>query len=206
MPTVDSSFVSAADVKTVGWSFWAETYHSIAQTPQRYHCLHRLEDVLAFGIPHQIMEGFKDKLIGWYQELQKRGVRGGKDLYLFGPHNSGKTSLSILAMLAVVDLLEDLPDPFYLHVGAALTAIRQHDFSLVQRAVKASVLVLDDIGVESGSDFIREQLSSLLDSRFGSGYPNIVTGNSTPEDLSKVLGQRAASRILRTCLTFEIAK
>ena len=45
------------------------------------------------------------------------------------------------------------------------------------------LLILDDLGVERSTGFVSEQMFSILDSRYRSGLPMIITTNLTLEEM-----------------------
>ena len=69
------------------------------------------------------------------------------------------------------------------------------------------LMIIDDLGVERNSEFAREQVFSVIDSRYRSELPMIVTTNLTleelqhPEDLSR---SRIYDRVLERCLPIRI--
>lgn len=56
------------------------------------------------------------------------------------------------------------------------------------------VLILDDLGVEKSSDWVRERMYVLLNARYEAMRPTIVTSNLTLPRLATALGQRTISR------------
>ena len=69
------------------------------------------------------------------------------------------------------------------------------------------LLILDDLGIERNSEFAKEQIFSIIDSRYRSGQPMIVTTNLTldellnPADLwRKRIFDRVLERSIRVCV------
>jgi len=69
------------------------------------------------------------------------------------------------------------------------------------------LLVIDDLGIERKTDFMDEQVFSILDARYQSGLPLIITTNLTNDEL-KHPADRAKSRIydrlLERCHPIEV--
>ena len=69
------------------------------------------------------------------------------------------------------------------------------------------LLIIDDLGVERNSEFAREQVFNIIDSRYRSQLPMIVTTNLTvdelknPEDLARA---RIYDRILERCMAIKV--
>ena len=70
-----------------------------------------------------------------------------------------------------------------------------------------SLLIIDDLGVERNSEFALEQVFSVIDSRYRSRKPLIVTTNLTLEELKNpadTAHARIYDRILERCLPLKI--
>jgi DNA replication protein DnaC len=69
------------------------------------------------------------------------------------------------------------------------------------------LLTIDDLGVERGTDTMNEMVYAIIDSRYRSGLPLIVTTNTTsaelknPTDIHKA---RIYSRLLEMCIPIEV--
>lgn len=66
-----------------------------------------------------------------------------------------------------------------------------------------SLLVLDDFGVERNSDYVFETIFSIIDERYKSGKPLIITTNLTPDAMRRtndIVRQRIYDRIQEMCI------
>ena len=69
------------------------------------------------------------------------------------------------------------------------------------------LMIIDDLGIERNSEFAREQVFSVIDSRYRSQLPMIVTTNlslkklKNPEDLARA---RIYDRLLERCLPIRV--
>ena len=73
----------------------------------------------------------------------------------------------------------------------------------LDRLLKAELLILDDFGVERGTDFAKEQIFNLIDQRSRSMKPLIVTTNLSVNDLCSakyIATERIYSRVLEMCV------
>ena len=64
-------------------------------------------------------------------------------------------------------------------------------------------MIIDDLGMERNSEFAREQVFSVIDSRYRSHLPMIVTTNLTVDELmdpTDLARGRIYSRVLERCL------
>ena len=77
----------------------------------------------------------------------------------------------------------------------------------IDRFKRYPLLIIDDLGMERDSEFAREQVFSIIDSRYRSQLPMIVTTNLSleelkdPTDLSR---SRIYDRVLERCLPIKI--
>jgi DNA replication protein DnaC len=103
-------------------------------------------------------------------------------LFLVGPNGCGKTHLaaaianqcldagSVVLFATVPDLLDHLRAAF------APDASEVYD-QLFSRMREAEVLVLDDLGTQQSSPWANEKLFQLLNYRYNSRFPTVVTAN-----------------------------
>lgn len=70
-----------------------------------------------------------------------------------------------------------------------------------------SLLIIDDLGIERNSDFALEQVFNMIDSRYRSKKPLIITTNLTLSELnnaSDIAHKRIYDRILERCIPVRI--
>ena len=73
---------------------------------------------------------------------------------------------------------------------------------VAENAVTMEASFIDDLGAERKSDFMQEQVFNIIDARYRSGLPMIITTNLTAEEMKKPteIGQsRIYDRILERC-------
>jgi DNA replication protein DnaC len=69
------------------------------------------------------------------------------------------------------------------------------------------LMIIDDLGIERNSEFARDQVFSLIDSRYRSPLPMIVTTNlslkklKNPEDMARA---RIYDRVLERCMPIRV--
>ena len=69
------------------------------------------------------------------------------------------------------------------------------------------LMIIDDLGIERNSEFAREQVFSVIDSRYRSQLPMIVTTNLTVDELmdpADLARGRIYSRVLERCLPIRV--
>lgn len=65
------------------------------------------------------------------------------------------------------------------------------------------LLIIDDLGIERNSEFAKEKCFSIIDSRYRSGFPMIVTTNLTLEEMKNPVDlwrKRIFDRVLERCI------
>ncbi len=103
-----------------------------------------------------------------------------------------------VAVLYVVvpDLLATLRETFDVGVDETHAA-------RMRRIRDADVVILDDLGSENGTPWVREQLFSIVNHRYLERTPLLVASNYTPEGIGGRIGSRLADRGLVTYLSID---
>jgi len=141
------------------------------------------------------VNGFKTR----ETQEHKRGL-----LYI-GVTGCGKTHLATGILKAViekgysghfcnvVDFLARLRDTY-----AGDTSYDEMD--MIDKVSKVDLLVLDDLGAEKSSEWIRDRLYTLVNRRYESNLPLIVTTNKMDiRELEEHVGNRIVSRLCEMC-------
>jgi DNA replication protein DnaC len=128
----------------------------------------------------------------------------GKGLYFCGGVGTGKTHLAVAVMNELMQR-KRVPSLF-VTVPEFLDNLREaymipgRDLDEWMDTVKnADLLVLDDLGSERPTEWVRERLFVIVNHRYREALPTLFTSNIGPRDLSTQLGERTASRIIAMC-------
>lgn len=117
-------------------------------------------------------------------------------VYIHGSAGVGKTYLSIL--IAKIALLKEL-SVFYIKTVDLLDRLRpngdENSNELMNRCKNAGFLILDDIGHEKVSEWVRERIFSLISSRWDNGLITIFTSNFGVENIKDKISEAVYSRI-----------
>ena len=131
-------------------------------------------------------------------------------LLLFGGVGSGKTCAACWTLLRarrrhVFDLATyqernvlgelDASQGRFIRAAEAARISRFEDGGQWNRLLRVRFLVLDDIGVETVSDFWAERVNELLDARYGNRLPTALTSNLNADEFKRRYGDRIVSRI-----------
>ena len=140
-----------------------------------------------------------------FQEMRGRG----KGLVLMGDTGTGKTYAAACIVNALIDqgypcMITSLSREINT-VQGMYDGKQDHIDSLN----KYSLLVLDDVGVEGATPFRMEMIYNIIDTRYRSGLPLIVTTNIPWQELSRadveLPKKRIYSRILEMCIPIKVA-
>jgi DNA replication protein DnaC len=147
------------------------------------------------------------RVIKAYACSLRNHLQSGKGLTLLGPPGVGKSHLcyGLIAAAYEADIHAryivwgDVVD----RVKAAFGQRDSEDARLVERLKELDLLVLDEIGVRSGSEWDQNQLFGLIDHRYRHQRPTVVASNLTAETLNNI-GERAADRLREANVTVSI--
>jgi DNA replication protein DnaC len=139
-----------------------------------------------------------------YLEDWEENREAGKGLYFCGGVGTGKTHLAVAVMnelirrkrtpslfVTVPELLDNLRET-YNKPGRNLD-------EWMDAVQNAEFLVLDDLGSERTTEWVRERIFVIVNHRYREALPTVFTSNIGPKDLAEQLGERTASRIIAMC-------
>jgi DNA replication protein DnaC len=126
----------------------------------------------------------------------------GRGLWFMGPVGTGKTTLAMLIAKAAIDagrsvaiyslprLLNEIRDTH--------RAERSH-IGLLDRLTAVDLLHIDDVGAERTTDWVLEELYSIVDARYEDERSMVITTNLDYDDLCAQISTRTASRLAAIC-------
>jgi DNA replication protein DnaC len=137
-----------------------------------------------------------------YVHRIEENLDAGKGLWLFGDVGTGKTTLAMLASQAALRagrsvVIYSLPRLLNLIRSAIETEAGMVGF--LERLTAVDLLHIDDLGAENTTDWVLEQLYSIINTRYEDERAMIVTTNLPPEKLVEQLGERTVSRLVVIC-------
>lgn len=151
-----------------------------------------------------------------FRENIRTHIEAGEGLYIWGKSTGcGKTSWACKIMghyfrkIAFDSGLEN--EGLYIYLPTFLEDLRASydnpdpEFDEVLSMLKkCKLLIIDDIGSERVTEWVRERLVSMINTRVSSGLSTIYTSNLSPKELNNTLGNRIGSRVLGSSLVVEI--
>jgi DNA replication protein DnaC len=140
-----------------------------------------------------------------YNTIKEADING---LVLFGTVGTGKSFYAACIANALVDrgipVLMTSFDRIRNKVQESFEGRQEYIDSIAEYPL----LIIDDLGAESGSEFMQEIVFNVIDARARSGKPLIVTTNLTAQALknpSDERKQRIHSRLLGMCQPIEVS-
>lgn len=134
-------------------------------------------------------------------------VKSGEGLYIHGPTGNGKTTWAckILKRYIMEKSIANgfekralfIRLPWYVRTIRQNISIKDEEFEQIRKELATiDLVVFDDVGaVAIKSDFVYDEVYSLISDRIDDGLCNIFTSNLTQEEISELLGERLISRM-----------
>jgi len=126
----------------------------------------------------------------------------GRGMWFMGPVGTGKTTLAMLISQAAIKAERSVAIyslPRLLNLIRDTIGSEQSTLGLLDSLARVDLLHLDDLGAENTSDWVLEQLYSIVNTRYEDERSLVVTTNLYPEDLAAQIGERTVSRITEMC-------
>jgi DNA replication protein DnaC len=167
-----------------------------ARLPQRYR------DVAFDRFPVTEMPAPVVQTVRRFTRDVDRNLDEGRGIWFMGDVGTGKTTLAMLvskAALAAGRTTAIYSLPRLLNVVRDAIGSDEGKLELLDRLATVDLLHLDDVGAESSTDWVLEQLYSIVNTRYEEERSLVVTTNLDPEQLAEQIGERTVSRIIEIC-------
>lgn len=130
----------------------------------------------------------------------------GNGLLLYGEPRTGKTFYASCIVNALIGKGVPCLMTNFARLTNSLWAIKEKQ-SYLDNLNKYSLLVIDDLAAERDTEYMNEMVFQVIDARYRSGLPLIITTNLTARELktpNTVNKQRVYGRILEMCYPIEV--
>lgn len=168
----------------------------------RRHCFHTAEDAACtFAIDDRKNPAVSDAVRRYAEQF---GTMQGSNtgLLLYGPVGTGKTFLSACVANHVLAQGYSAEMTNFSRVVNDIQSSWEGKQEYIDRLVRKDLLIIDDLGIERESEFMQEQVYNIVDARYKSGKPLIVTTNISLEEIKNPKNEqrmRIYDRILEMC-------
>jgi DNA replication protein DnaC len=137
-----------------------------------------------------------------YVRAIDQNLSSGKGLWIQGDVGTGKTTLAMLVSKTALDAgrsvaIYSLPRLLNLLREAIDSDAGMLEF--LDRLTAVDLLHLDDLGAENRTDWVLEQLYSIVNARYEAERAIVATTNLMPDELAERLGARTVSRLVEIC-------
>nr|DAS46868.1 MAG TPA: Replicative helicase [Caudoviricetes sp.] len=143
------------------------------------------------------------KYVENFDEMKKQG----KGLLLYGNVGTGKTYAACEVANALIDKgYPVLVTNFARIINALQATFEKQEY--IDSFNRFSLLVIDDLGIERNTEFAKEQVFNIIDSRYRAGLPMIITTNLSIDKIKKpddIENGRIYDRILERCFPIEVS-
>lgn len=165
-----------------------------------------LENFIKNKIPLRFRNADLSKTNKVIQDYYNKDIFKNKSLYLYGNYGTGKTysiyALAIYLMINKYSLcifnLIDLLNKIRLSYNK--------ENLYIEKFYNVEFLIIDDIGKEKVSEWVAEQLYSLINYRYENIKTTIFTSNLNLNELSEKTGYESiVSRIAEMCEVYELS-
>jgi DNA replication protein DnaC len=181
----------------------------------------------AVGVEGLLMKASYDNFPNEVVQVCRRAQSGKQGIYVHGDVGRGKSWLAaalLKELIKTTRLHEDIArrvvndvtvfrDLYrFIYVPGLLSEIKSSYDENIGRTEQAvideysniSVLVLDDIGAERPTEWVREKLNTIIYFRNNKYLKTIYTSNINPDGLQSRLDERISSRIQQMCEVIEL--
>lgn len=143
-------------------------------------------------------------------------IKDGKNIYLHSINvGNGKSSWAIRMIQSYFNSIWYKSDitckALFIHVPTFLLNLKdnisnKNDYidHIKQNVLKCDLVVWDELGIKTATQFEMENLLSLIDNRLTNNKSNIYTSNLNGEELQEKLGDRLYSRIVNLSEDIEL--
>ena len=165
--------------------------------------------MLRWGFPKRFTGWSKDMLIPSLKKLLEKCLLE-KGLFITGTRGSGKTCFSTVIGK---ELIRQEKEVWFKNVTDLLFEVKGtfdkdskifNDYQMICNWAAKPCLILDDIGAEKVSEYVRQSLYVLINKRYLDDLPTIITSNLTLEELAGRLDDRVASRLTEMCRVIDL--
>lgn len=142
-----------------------------------------------------------------YVENFKQMYRSHKGLLFYGSVGTGKTFISACIANALIDDGVSVLVTNFSRLVNTIAGMYEGKQAYLDHLNDFDLLIIDDLGAERDTEYMDEIVQSIIDSRYRSGKPLIVTTNLTAQELKNPLDirkQRIYSRLFEMCIPIEV--
>lgn len=134
-------------------------------------------------------------------------LKEGKGLLLYGPVGTGKSFYAACIANRVIDMGYTAKMTNFATLTNDLQGMSAGRNQYIEDLNRYDILVIDDLGAERKSEYMQEMVTNIIDSRYRSGLPMIITTNLSSEEIKRpdnISFARIYDRLMERCFPQEI--
>lgn len=143
-----------------------------------------------------------------YTEQFKYFRKEGKGLLLYGPTGTGKTFQAACVVNALIEKGYPCLMTDFSRLTNKINGMRWEDRpEYIDSLSKFALVAIDDLGVERDTEFMNENVTTIINSLYRANVPMIITSNHSPKQLTgetEIRRQRVYDRLLERCFPVEV--
>lgn len=148
----------------------------------------------------KIMRSLKD-----YVDNFPEMLKGNCGVIIYGNVGTGKSFAAACVANALIDKEYTVKMTNFTVISNELWGTNKDRQAFIDNLVSYDLLILDDLGIERNSEYMNQIVTSVLDARYCTSKPLIVTTNLTGEELFSgsnpdINKQRIYSRLTESCI------
>lgn len=128
-------------------------------------------------------------------------------LLLYGDVGTGKTFYAACIANALIDKGYKVLMTNFASLTNTIQGMYEGKQEYINELNRYTLLIIDDLGAERKSDYMQEMVFNIIDSRYRSGLPFIITTNLTADEIKKpqeIGYSRIYDRILERCFPIKV--
>jgi len=166
-----------------------------AGIPERFH-----DRTLDKFIATSAKQEFALKFAKEYAQSFDDVLKSGRCAIFCGQPGTGKTHLSVGIGL---DVMRNRRSVLFTTVARMMRRVKdtfkkdseESESEVVDLFASPSLLIVDEIGVQFGSEFERNMMFDILNDRYENRMPTLLLSNLTPSEVKTFLGERVFDRL-----------
>ena len=134
-----------------------------------------------------------------YAENFDQVIKTGRSAIFVGKVGTGKTHLAVGIALSI---MQQQRSPVFVTVQRLIRRVKdswrtkeETESEVIDAFASPDLLILDEVGVQFGSEFEKQLLFDVLNERYEKLKPSILLSNIPSEQLSDYLGERVTDRL-----------
>lgn len=141
-----------------------------------------------------------------YADGFSKYMKESKGLLLYGPVGTGKTYFAACIANCLIDKGYDVLMTNFARLSNQIQGTFEKQ-DVIDDLNDYHLIVIDDLGAERTSEYMQEMVFNIIDSRYRSGLPFIITTNLPMDEIKKPQDRNRAriyDRILQRCFPVEV--